>query len=32
MGHATPGLAIGARVKATFREHQGCYLPFFEPT
>lgn len=30
MGHAAPDLTIGARVKATFREHQGRFLPFFE--
>lgn len=32
MGHANPVLCIGARVKATFREHQGRFLPYFEPT
>ena len=31
MGHAAPVLAIGDRVKATFREHQGRFLPYFEP-
>ena len=30
MGHAAPDLAIGDRVKVTFREHQGRFLPYFE--
>ena len=30
MGHAGPNLAIGDRVKAAFREHQGRFLPCFE--
>ncbi|WP_312307176.1 OB-fold domain-containing protein [Pulveribacter sp.] len=31
MGHATPGVRIGARVRAGFFEHQGVVLIRFEP-
>ena len=31
MGHANPVLGIGERVTATFREHCGRFLPYFEP-
>ncbi len=31
MGHATPGVRIGARVRADFFEHQGVVLIRFEP-
>lgn len=31
MGHATPGVKIGDRVKATYFEHEGQTLLRFEP-
>lgn len=31
MGHATPGVRIGERVRAGFFEHQGAVLIRFEP-
>tara|TARA_Y100000588_G_C14007960_1_gene818639 strand:+ start:298 stop:432 length:135 start_codon:yes stop_codon:yes gene_type:complete len=31
MGHANPVIGIGDRVTATFREHCGRFLPYFEP-